>query len=183
MTCRDVSSSLAPALASGLLAILAALLAAACTPGSYPLDVFPEMHYQPSYRRLEPERLAVPSDAVPITGARPRLTFEQAAGLPNPVPRTPESLERARAIYRVNCAMCHGPNGLGDGSVAPYYRQNPLATVPPTSLAAPRVRDRTDGQLYWILANGLGGMPPYGELLAEQDLWTSVLFIRELQGP
>jgi mono/diheme cytochrome c family protein len=183
MTLRDISRPLAPAFAISLLVGLAALLAAACTPGSYPLDILPEMHYQPSYRRLEPERLAPPADAVPITGARPGLTFEQAAGLQNPVARTPESLERARAIYRVNCAMCHGPNGLGDGPVAPYYRENPLATVPPTSLAAPRVRDRTDGQLYWILANGLGGMPPYGELLGEQDLWTTVLFIREVGGP
>jgi mono/diheme cytochrome c family protein len=161
---------------------LAALLTVACNSGSYPVDVFPEMHYQPSQRRLEPERLAAPAGAVPVTGAQPRLTFDQAGGLANPVPRTAEAEARARELYRVNCAMCHGSDGRGQGALAPYYNQNPAASVPPTDLAAPRVRARTDGQLYWLLAEGIGNMPAYGTLLTEQELWTVVRAIREVQA-
>jgi mono/diheme cytochrome c family protein len=155
------------------------VLAAACNPGAYPVDLFPEMHYQPSQRRLEPQRLAPPPDAVPVTGARPRLTFEQATGLQNPVPRGPETLERARQVYQVNCAMCHGPKGDGQSVIAGYFKG--AGMVPPVDFASDRVRARGDGQLYWIVANGLGNMPPFGRLLTEEELWTVVHFIREAQ--
>lgn len=158
-------------------------LLAACNSGSYPVDVFPEMHYQPSQRRLEPQRLTAPAGAVPIQGGRPRLTFEQASGLANPVAGTPEAPERGRELYRVNCATCHGSGGRGDGPLAPYYARSPAATVPPIDLAGPRVRARTDGQLYWILVHGLGNMPPYGELLTDDEVWTVVLHVRELARP
>ncbi len=164
-----------------LLLGLLALGGVACTTGTYPLDVFPEMHYQPSQRYLEPERRTVPPGAVPISGARPRLTFEQAADLANPVPQTPETLARAAALYRVNCATCHGADGRGDGPMAAYYVNNPAAVVGPTDLTGPRVRGRTDGQLYWLIANGIGNMPRYGERLAEQDLWALVTFVRTVR--
>lgn len=167
--------------AGALLLGLLALGAAACGSGTYPLDVFPEMHYQPSQRYLEPERRAAPRGAVPISGARPRLTYEQAADLRNPVPQTPETLARAAELYRVNCATCHGADGRGQGPMTAYYRNNPLAPVPPTDLAGARVRQRTDGQLYWLIANGIGNMPPYGDLLAEQDLWATVTFVRAVR--
>jgi mono/diheme cytochrome c family protein len=137
------------------------------------------MHYQASQRRLEPRRLAAPDGAVPVTGGRPRLTFEEAGRLQNPVARGPESLEQARRIYRVNCAMCHGPNGDGQSIIAGYFRA--AGVVPPVDFDSDRVRARTDGQLYWIVANGLGNMPPFGSLLTEEELWTVVHFIRGVQ--
>ena len=157
-----------------------ALLGVACSPGSYPADIFPEMHYEPFYRRLEPRRLAPPPGAVPVTGGRPSLSFEQAGGLANPLPRTADALARARQVYAVNCATCHGADGRGQGPMASYFRQ--AGALPPVDLASPRVRDRTDGQLYWLTANGLGNMPPFGDLLAERDLWSLVHVIREVQG-
>jgi mono/diheme cytochrome c family protein len=138
------------------------------------------MHYQPSQRLLEPERLAPAEGAVPIGGARPALTFEQAGGLQNRVPRDDQTLERARRVYAVNCAACHGRNGDGQSVVADHFARANF--VPPVDFASPRVQARTDGQLYWIVANGLGNMPPFGDLLSEQDLWTVVYFIREVQG-
>ena len=51
-------------LRGGWLLLAVALLAVACTPGAYPIDIFPEMHYAPAQRRLEPNRLAVPPGAV-----------------------------------------------------------------------------------------------------------------------
>ena len=38
---------------------------AACETGAYPVDIFPEMHYQQSYKAQEPDRLDVPVGAVP----------------------------------------------------------------------------------------------------------------------
>lgn len=160
----------------------AVLLLGGCNTGAYPLDVFPEMHYQPSHRPLEPERLAPPEGAVPLTGAPPALTYAQAENLPNPVPRNPQTSERARQVYQVNCAACHGIAGDGQGPMAAYYTRGPAAVVPPVDLAAPRVQARTDGQLWWIIRRGLGNMPPYENLLADEEVWLTVQRIREVQG-
>jgi mono/diheme cytochrome c family protein len=169
-----------PSALAACLVGLAGLLLAACNPGPYPTDVFPEMHYSPAQRRGEPPRLSPPADAVPVSGARPGYTFDQASDLPNPVPNTPATLERAGELYRVNCAMCHGADGHGRSLVADRFRA--AGAVPPVDLAGDRVRARTDGQLYWIVANGLGNMPAFGDLLGEDELWTVVRFIRRVQG-
>jgi len=42
------------------LALLAGLVATACSQGSYPVDIFYEMHYQQSYRSNEPPSLSPP---------------------------------------------------------------------------------------------------------------------------
>lgn len=159
-----------------------AVLAMACNTGAYPLDIFPEMHYQPSHRPLEPQRLTVPEGAVPVTGAAPSFTYAQAQNLTNPLPRTPQGRERAWQIYGVNCATCHGPTGDGQGPMTPYFAGSVAAVVPPVDLAAPRVQSRTDGQLWWILGQGLGNMPPYRQLLSDDDIWLLVQVIREMQG-
>jgi mono/diheme cytochrome c family protein len=153
-----------------------------CNTGSYPLDVFPEMHYQPSQRALEPDRRSPPDGAVPIGGGAPRLTFEQAAGLANPLARTPETGAAGRRVYEVNCVVCHGGDGRGGGAMAAYYGRGAAAPVPPTDLASPRVRARTDGQLWWIVRRGLGNMPPFEDLLTEDEVWLVVQLIREVQG-
>ena len=158
-----------------LLVVLVVLLTA-CNPGPYPADVFPEMHYAPSQRRQEPSRRSPPSDAVPISGGRPAYTFDQASGLANPVPASAEALQQAGDLYRINCAMCHGQDGHGQGPVARYFAE--AGVVPPVDFASDRVHGRTDGQLYWIVGNGLGGMPAFGRLLTDEQLWLLVHAIR-----
>jgi mono/diheme cytochrome c family protein len=162
-------------------AALAALgLVTSCTPGAYPLDFFNEMHYQPSQRREEPQRLAPPPDAVPVTGARTPFNFEQASFVQNPVARTPQDVERGHAVYRVNCVACHGQNGDGQGMVASYFIS--AGFVPPVAFTSDRVRSRSDGQLYWLITYGVGNMPAFKDLLDDQDVWRLVLAIREFEG-
>ncbi len=168
-------------LALGLLALSGMASMAGCNAGAYPNDLFNEMHYQPSQRRLEPDRLSPPDDAVPVTGAPPARTFADASRETNPVPVTPQTMQRAQALYTTNCAMCHGADGHGKSLIAAYFAQSG-ATVPPVDLSSDRVRGRTDGELHWIIENGLGGMPAFRALLADDDVWRLVAFIRSLQG-
>jgi mono/diheme cytochrome c family protein len=155
-------------------------LVTACTPGAYPLDFFNEMHYQPSQRREEPERLAPPPDAVPVTGARAPVSFDQASSLQNPVTSTPQNVDRAHAVYRVNCAACHGRSGNGQGVVAGYFRV--VGFVAPVAFNSERVRGRSDGQLYWLITYGIGNMPAFKALLNDQDVWTVLLAIHEFEA-
>ena len=135
-----------------------------------------EMHYSPSQRRGEPVRLAPPSDAVPISGARPAYTFEEAARLSNPRAGSADGLD----LYRVNCAVCHGFDGRGRTLMADHFRA--ADAIPPTDLASSRVAGRSDGQLYWLIANGIGNMPPFGSLLSEDELWLVTSYVRHLSA-
>lgn len=159
---------------------LGALALSGCYGGSYPVDYFREMHYQESQRLLEADRLSPPDGAVPRTGARPQITFAEASGLQNPMRRTPETQQAARATFNVNCGVCHGEAGNGRSFVSERFTN--AKVVPPADLTASRVRNRSDGELYWIVNNGIGNMPPFRELLTEDQVWLMVLQIRELQG-
>ena len=45
-----------------------------------------------------------------------------------------------------------------------------------------RVTTRSDGEIYWILTNGSGNMPRFGNLLTPEERWELILFIRSLQA-
>lgn len=164
-----------------LLVVGVALLVTACYPGVYAVDVFPEMHYQPSYRPYEPPRLSAADSAVPITGKPIEpADFGAATELSNPVPPSLETSQRAETLFRVNCLPCHGPEGRGDGRIAQYFQSAQLP--PPVDFASVRARSRSDGQLYFIIANGLGNMPSFGRLLTPDERWHLVYFIRGVQA-
>jgi mono/diheme cytochrome c family protein len=147
-------------------------LLAACN--GYVWDVFPEMHYQQSYRLQEPPRRLPPPDSVPITGKEREYGFVEAAEVPNPIANSPERVEAGKQLFYTNCKHCHGPEGRGDGLVGAYF--DPL----PVEMQSDRVQDRQDGEIYWILGNGLGNMPSFGNLLTPEERWELILFIRSL---
>ncbi len=178
---KRVVTSRASACALLLLALLSAT-AAGCIPSSptYPFDIFPEMHYSPSYRPQEPPRLLPAEGAVPVTGRAPSVDFDHARDLQNPVSATPQNLQRAEQLYRVNCRPCHGPGGRGDGFVAPYFRQAGLPA--PVDYAGPEELAFSDGEIFAIVSNGIDGMPPFRNLLSAEERWLSVLYIRSVQA-
>lgn len=156
------------------------LLLPACNPGAYPFDYFREMHYQQSQRLLEPDRLAPPAGSVPRSGARAPVTFAEAGTLQNPVRRSPETMQTAGQTFRVNCGVCHGQDGRGQSFVADRFAASGF--VRPADLTSSRVRGRTDGELYWIIVNGLGNMPPFGDILTDEQIWGVVHQVRQVQG-
>jgi mono/diheme cytochrome c family protein len=162
------------------LLVALALATAACGRGDYPADLFPEMHHSPAQTRLEPRRQAVAEGAVPVTGREPPASFQAASAQANPVPRTPETMDHARLLYAQNCAMCHGRDGRAQTLTAGQFAA--AGRVPPADLTAAPVQARSDGQLRWIVSNGLGGMPPFRDLLDEPERWTVVYAVRELGG-
>ncbi|MDP2953791.1 MAG: cytochrome c, partial [Chloroflexota bacterium] len=93
---------------------------------------------------------------VPITGKEISYSLLEAASLPNPLPRTPETLARAERIYQMSCAVCHGGGGRRDGPLASYFQA--AGTSAPVDFAGQRVQARKEGELFWIVTNGLGYM-------------------------
>jgi mono/diheme cytochrome c family protein len=76
--------------------------------------------------------------------------------------------------------MCHGQAGKGDGILAAYFKA--ANQKPPADYTAESVQARSDGELFAIISNGLGQMPPFRDLLSYEDRWSLVYQIRTFQG-
>ncbi len=125
-----------------------------------------------------------PEFSVPITGnpvpayvvshSNSLPTIDSMAGVPNPHTPTPATLDNGRKYYQINCAVCHGRAGAGDGLAVRYG-------VPAPPLLTDMTKQRTDGYLWGIMRNGRNLMPTY-DRIEDADRWDVVLYVRALQG-
>jgi mono/diheme cytochrome c family protein len=97
----------------------------------------------------------------------------------NPVLASPEDLRDARLHFADHCAVCHANDGGGKSLIG-----NGLFPKPP-DLRLPETQNLSDGELFWIIENGVRftGMPAFsngGEHGGTQDSWKLVHFIRHL---
>lgn len=102
-----------------------------------------------------------------------------ARAMKNPVADSPEVQREARLHFADHCAICHGNDGGGDTPIG-----HGLYPKPP-DLRQPRTQQLSDGEIYWIIENGvrLTGMPAFGsggEHDSSEDSWKLVRFIRHL---
>lgn len=89
----------------------------------------------------------------------------------NPIKPTPASLARARKMYGFDCALCHGATGNGKGEIAAGMNLKDY-----TNPAA--LRDRTDGELFYIIQNGRGQMPGESGRQTAEEAWNMVILVR-----
>jgi len=97
--------------------------------------------------------------------------------LKNPVSFTPEHLADGKEAFGHYCVACHGLDGQNTGVPFAEHMSPPLP-----SLASADVQEYTDGQLKWVIDNGVSpsGMPASKQTLSEDEIWSIVLFIRHL---
>jgi len=127
-----------------------------------------------------------PQMSVPVYGsAAPGFEYDRAptpqavtamASLVNPVAADSASVNRGRIQFQINCAVCHGPAGLGNGPVVKY------GLFPPSiGAAANPAAGYADGYIFGIIRNGRGLMPSYNRI-EDMDRWDIVNYVRSLQG-
>jgi mono/diheme cytochrome c family protein len=100
--------------------------------------------------------------------------LDSLALLANPTAVSDSSLANGRRHYQINCAVCHGASGAGDGPVTTYG-------LPAPSLLTDIAKNRSDGYVYGVIRNGRGLMPPYNRV-EDMDRWDVVNYLRGLQG-
>jgi mono/diheme cytochrome c family protein len=76
-------------------------------------------------------------------------------------------------MYGYDCAMCHGANGNGKGDVVADLKLTLKDYTDPAAL-----KDLSDGELFYIIKNGKGQMPPEGDRAKPEDLWNMVILVR-----
>jgi mono/diheme cytochrome c family protein len=97
-----------------------------------------------------------------------------AASLVNPVTPTAESQAHAKTIYGYDCAMCHGANGNGKGDLV----GDPKLTEMKDFTDPAALKGMSDGELFYIIKNGKGKMPPEGDRAKADDIWNLVILVR-----
>ena len=71
--------------------------------------------------------------------------------------------------------MCHGKDGDGKGDIATDMRLKVTDFTNPATL-----KERTDGELFYVIKTGKGDMPPEGKRMKPEGLWDLVNYVRSL---
>ncbi len=99
----------------------------------------------------------------------------EAAKQANPVKSSPESLARAKKWWTLDCVMCHGKDGDGKGETAKDMKLTMADFTNPATL-----KDRTDGEVFYIIKNGHNDMPAEGPRVKVEENWDLVNYVRSL---
>lgn len=162
--------------------VYAALLVSGCS-------WFTDFKRQPSWHPWQSEADSIPprgnpQNSVSVYGtvapgfliSRTALptTVDSMSNIKNPVPPDARSLENGHKYFAINCSVCHGYTGVGDGVTTKYG-------MIPMSLLSDISKNLSDGYIFGMIRNGRGVMPTYNRI-EEPDRWDIVNYIRGLQG-
>ncbi len=96
---------------------------------------------------------------------------EEARKVKNPIKATKVSIQKGKEIYEKKCALCHGVKGDGKGPASAGL--NPK----PTNFKDSHAEEMTDGEHFWKITTGKGGMPSYEKDLSADERWHVVNYI------
>jgi mono/diheme cytochrome c family protein len=92
----------------------------------------------------------------------------------NPVKPTAESHAKAKKLYSIDCAVCHGDNGDGKTDTARDLKVALVDYTDPNTLAG-----KKDQELFDIIRKGKGKMPAEEVGRAkDEDAWALIHYIR-----
>jgi mono/diheme cytochrome c family protein len=95
----------------------------------------------------------------------------------NPLEGTAQNIADGKEAFGHYCIVCHGLDGQNTG--VPFAES---VSPPVPSLASKDVQRYSDGQLKWIIENGISpsGMPASRGILNDDEMWSIVVYIRHL---
>jgi mono/diheme cytochrome c family protein len=95
----------------------------------------------------------------------------------NPLQATTEKIADGKEAFSHYCVACHGMDGQNTG--VPFAEQ---MSPPIPLLNSEDVQSYSDGQLKWVIDNGIwpSGMPGSKGTLSDEEIWSIVIFLRHL---
>ena len=97
----------------------------------------------------------------------------EAKGLKNPLTLSRLTIAQGRDHFADHCAVCHGNNGDGKTMIGE-------GLYPPPPELKRETQNLSDGEIFYIIKNGIRftGMPGFGG--SDEDNWKLVSFIRHM---
>jgi mono/diheme cytochrome c family protein len=95
----------------------------------------------------------------------------------NPIPKSDAAIKEGGEHFQHHCQFCHGLDGHATG--VPFAEK---MDPPVPDLGSKDVQGYTDGQLKWIIENGIApsGMPGWKGILEDDEMWNIVHYMRNL---
>jgi mono/diheme cytochrome c family protein len=89
---------------------------------------------------------------------------------------TPDSQTKAKKLYAIDCALCHGENGDGKTDIAKDMQLTLTDWTDPAALSS-----QQDADLFKTIREGKGKMPAEEAGRAkDDDVWNLIVYIRNL---
>lgn len=169
-----------------------AMMLAGCstTSGNRAREYMPDMARDPAYKAFAPNPTTRDGLTLqrPVSGTMPRgyQPFHYGTGeaeaeragreLRNPYRPTAVTLEEGKSLFVTYCAVCHGPQGKGDGPIS--------SKIPtPPSYVSDRLLQFQPGRVFHVITLGTNKMPSYAAQLSADERWKIVTYVHTtLQG-
>ena len=100
----------------------------------------------------------------------------------NPFPITSEGLARGKDLYNINCGICHGTKGDGNGWLVDENNPNQVYPAQPAILTNDEFTGASEGRLYHAIVYGKNVMGGYTDKLSYEERWQVIHHIRALQA-
>lgn len=182
--------------------LLAAAVLVSCKDHSKPGKIYmPDMAYSRGYETYimrDPSKFttdaaekggsAIYYTAAPVSGTIKRgemfpytlsndsAGYAMSASVKNPLTNTlaGDELKETARLFNINCAVCHGAKGTGNGPLA-----EKIGAV--ANLTLPVYTSMADGTMFHSITYGKNNMGSYASQLDRKQRWMLVQYIRTLQ--
>lgn len=98
----------------------------------------------------------------------------------NPLPTSPQNIQRGAELFQQFCATCHGTQGMGDGPAGKGLTPRPANLA--RFIRMPMLS--RDNYLMWTISDGGAqfktAMPSFKQSISEQDRWKIIHFLRTI---
>ena len=96
------------------------------------------------------------------------------ATLKSPLDPTTINQDKAKDLYTVYCAICHGEKGDGKGNLV----------VKEKFLGVPNYKDReiTDGSIFHVITYGLNSLGSHANQLSQEERWMVADYVLKLKA-
>lgn len=119
----------------------------------------------------------------PLKARVPPDQIAEAKQMKNPIPSSPESIAKGKALFegKGTCFNCHGKEGKGDGPAGAILNPSPRDFT-----NCKFHKKRKDGELFWVIKNGSAGTGMVSLIPAainEEEAWTIINYERSFCKP
>jgi mono/diheme cytochrome c family protein len=101
------------------------------------------------------------------------------SSLPAAPENTASRISAGETLFGMGCATCHGQDGRKPTPIGESMYPRVI------DLGSPAVQRMSDGELFWVIKNGirLSGMPGFAKVESDEQIWELAYYVRSLGKP